>query len=199
MSSPSATALPDVQAERPERAIALSAVGVTGMRLPIVLRDGPALATFELSVDLPSEQRGAHMSRFGKAVRGVAAGLDPLDFAHALAAELRVRQPGSQSAQVAMRWSQPIGDAVHDLEARTTDGRGMHEEGPGGVRLGLRLLGSTACPCSFAMSGDRYAHVQRAALDVELWQPSLAPGALRELLEASCSAPVARSLDRPGE
>jgi len=199
VTSPSATALPDVQAERPERAIALSAVGVTGMRLPIALREGAVLATLELSVDLPAEQRGAHMSRFGKAARGIAAGLSPLAFAEALALEVRARQPGSSVARVSMRWAQPVGDAVHDLGAQAADGAAAQEQVPAGARLSMTLIGSTACPCSFAMSGDRYAHVQRASLEVELWQPTMGPGALRELLEESFSAPVAMTLDRPGE
>jgi GTP cyclohydrolase-4 len=55
----------DLQQERPG-ALLLDRVGVTGLRRIIRLSDGQGLfyATLDLSVELPAEQKGAHMSRF---------------------------------------------------------------------------------------------------------------------------------------
>src|SRR5579885_1530232 len=65
-------ALPDIQSERPEHAIALTRVGVAHFRYPVTLRrKGEVLRTFvtiEAAVNLPSEQRGAHMSRFAEEI-----------------------------------------------------------------------------------------------------------------------------------
>jgi GTP cyclohydrolase FolE2 len=49
------------------------------------------------------------------------------------------------------------------------------------------------------MSGDRYAHVQRAELVVELFDPVLDVGALHAVVSTAFSAPVAMVLDRPAE
>jgi GTP cyclohydrolase I len=60
--------LPDVAAETDQRGVALHAVGIRGLRLPVLLRT-PAettqqvIAVADLSVDIDAQQRGAHMSR----------------------------------------------------------------------------------------------------------------------------------------
>src|ERR1700720_2308844 len=61
--------LPDVHASGDDRGVALDAVGVAGLALPVVV-GGPAgneqasVAGAELSVALTAETRGTHMSRF---------------------------------------------------------------------------------------------------------------------------------------
>ena len=63
--------LPDVAAETDQRGVALHAVGIRGLRLPVLLRT-PAettqqvIAVADLSVDIDAQQRGAHMSRRSK-------------------------------------------------------------------------------------------------------------------------------------
>lgn len=192
--------LPDVQADVPEHAIALSAVGVTGMRLPLVLENGPALATITAAVDLPADQRGAHMSRFRKAIDSVPAGLDVFDFAQVLVEELMRRHPYAHRAEVTVDAETAVADLVLPVTARAVAGA-LAEPVPAidGSSLTLRALGSTVCPCSFAMSGDRYAHVQRAELRVELAGPRLSAAELHAIVSTAFSAPVAMMLDRPGE
>ncbi|MFN7017974.1 MAG: GTP cyclohydrolase FolE2 [Fimbriimonadales bacterium] len=60
--------LPDVASERDPRGVALHAVGVRGLRLPVQLRTladtvQQVIALADLSVDIDAEQRGTHMSR----------------------------------------------------------------------------------------------------------------------------------------
>src|SRR3954466_387312 len=59
----------DVQARRPAVRVSLSRVGVTGVRKVIRIRANGAEQLFYVEldcfVDLPAEQKGAHMSRLG--------------------------------------------------------------------------------------------------------------------------------------
>src|SRR6201993_2034479 len=59
----------DVQGRRDSREIALDKVGVSGLRYPIVVLDREnqrqsTIATLKMSVNLPHEFKGTHMSRF---------------------------------------------------------------------------------------------------------------------------------------
>ena len=191
--------LPDVQAEAPVHALALGAVGVRAMRLPLVFDFGPAVATLTLSVDLPADQRGAHMSRFRRAVDAVAEGLEPAAFAQALARELLGLHRYARAAEVALSVDVPIADLVVPVRAKAL--AGTRPEPAPAVDEGLELvaLGSTVCPCSFAMSGERYAHVQRAEIRVRVAEPRLGVAALHRVVSTAFSAPVAMLLDRPGE
>ena len=60
--------LPDVQSSQDVRNIAIDRVGVRGVTLPIVIegRDGPqhTIAKLTMTVALPADQKGTHMSRF---------------------------------------------------------------------------------------------------------------------------------------
>ena len=60
--------LPDVQSSRDVRNIAIDRVGVRGITLPITVstRNGPfsTVATLCMTVSLPAEKKGTHMSRF---------------------------------------------------------------------------------------------------------------------------------------
>ncbi len=65
----SATAMPDVQASRDVRRIAIDRVGVKDVTYPIRLRtkDGgeqTTVASINMYVALPDHQKGTHMSRF---------------------------------------------------------------------------------------------------------------------------------------
>lgn len=193
--------LPDVQAEAPEHALALGEVGVKDMRLPLVFDFGPAVASLTLSVDLPAAQRGAHMSRFRRAIDAIEPGLTPSAFAHALAARLMTLHGYARHAKVAMAVQVPIGDLVIPVQANGFAGRRPVEmvTETAAEEVEIVALGSTVCPCSFAMSGDRYAHVQRAELKVRVTSPRLGIVELHRLVSTAFSAPVAMMLDRPGE
>lgn len=191
--------LPDVQNTAPRHAFALGAVGVTGMKLPLVLDAGPAIATLRLSVDLPGTQRGAHMSRFRKAIDTVPEGLAPHAFAAALARILLERHPYATRADVRLDVEAAVGDLVLPVRAHAREGAAPAPFPGSGTSLSFRLWGSTVCPCAYAMSGDRYAHVQRAELAVELFDPALPLAELHALCATAFSAPVAMLLDRPAE
>lgn len=60
--------LPDVQATKDGRALPIERVGIRGIKHPVLMRGSneafPTVATFEMDVALPAEQKGTHMSRF---------------------------------------------------------------------------------------------------------------------------------------
>ena len=60
--------IPDAQSARDERHLAIQRVGVKGLRYPLQIRLGAAVAStvarWSLDVALPAEQKGTHMSRF---------------------------------------------------------------------------------------------------------------------------------------
>ena len=60
--------MPDLQSTRDERRLAIQRVGVKDVRYPIQLNVGNqvqgTLATWDLDVALPADQKGTHMSRF---------------------------------------------------------------------------------------------------------------------------------------
>lgn len=64
--------LPDVQGAPDSRGIAIDEVGVTGLRYPLTFSDGvieqSGIAEFEITVGLPADHLGTHMSRMVQAV-----------------------------------------------------------------------------------------------------------------------------------
>lgn len=69
MNAPEKFFLPDVQASHDARALAIQHVGVRGLRYPLSVSDGDGhvqhtVATIEMTVGLPPEVKGTHMSRF---------------------------------------------------------------------------------------------------------------------------------------
>ena len=60
--------IPDTQSGPDERHLAIQRVGVRSLRYPLQLRIGhavfPTVASWDLDVALPAEQKGTHMSRF---------------------------------------------------------------------------------------------------------------------------------------
>lgn len=193
--------LPDVQAEAPKHAIGLAAVGVKDMRLPLVFDFGPAIATLTLSVDLPAGQRGAHMSRFRRGVDSLPEGLTPSVFAHTLASRLLQLHDYARVARVDLCVDVPVSDLVVPVRAHGLAGitDSLTQPSDSVESLEVVALGSTVCPCSFAMSGERYAHVQRAQMTARIDSPTVSVAELHRLVVTGFSAPTAMFLDRPGE
>jgi GTP cyclohydrolase-4 len=174
--------LPDVQASRPDVAVGLNRVGVTGVeklvtidrdeRRPIVL-----MAEFEVFVDLPGWRKGADMSRnmevidetIEAAVAESAYRVEDVcgDVAERLLEkhDYTTRAEVTMEAEYATRERTPVSDrptqATADLVASATaDEDGTREE------IGATVTGITVCPCSQGMSTSRARETLRG-LDVE--------------------------------
>ena len=205
---PNGQDLPDVQSSSDDRAVAIDRVGVSHVRHPATVIDidgtsQPVAATFCMTVSLPPEAKGTHMSRFLQVLSDHHEALGPgrLD---ELVADLRTTL-GADIAQVDMefpwfvRKEAPITGEVGSIEYKVAIGI---EAGPGeNVRrfLTVTTAATSLCPCSKEISSFG-AHNQRCELRARV--ESTEPIGITELgrrLESAASCEVYSVLKRPDE
>jgi GTP cyclohydrolase IV len=163
----------DVQARRPAVPVALSRVGVTGVEKVIRIRDELFFARLECFVDLDSDQKGAHMSRFeevvNEAIGEVVLGESPFR-AETLAqqiAELVRKRQGAERAEVtiAARYPEhkpaPV-SGVRTQEIYTLYGRAVASQSGTRRMVGISATGMTACPCAQELVSARASARLRA-------------------------------------
>ena len=154
---------PDVQAQLPSVAIALSRVGVRGVEKVIRIRHDGAEQLFsaqiECFVDLGRDQKGAHMSRFeevindaiGEVILGES-GFRAEQLAQRVAELVRERQ-GALRAEVtiAARYPEhrpaPV-SGINTQEIYTLFGIAVASERGTRRVVGVAAQGMTACPCA---------------------------------------------------
>ena len=204
----------DVQGRRDEREVALDRVGVSGLRYPIVVLDREhqqqhTVAVLKMSVNLPHEFKGTHMSRFIEilnehrgevTMRTVPAILRDLRTKlDAESAHLHVVFPYFLERRAPVTGASALMDYECSFDASVNGGK---DEFIFGVRVPVTSL----CPCSKAIS-DYGAHNQRGyiTIDVEtvrdrnnnfalIWFEELI-----EVAERAASAPVYPLLKRADE
>jgi len=200
--------LPDVQSSTDTRAVAIDRVGVSHVRHPATVTDidgdsQQVAATFRMTVSLPPEVKGTHMSRFLQVLSDHHEALGPgrLD---ELIADMRTTL-GADVAQLDMdfpwfiRKPAPITGEVGTIEYQVSIGI---ESGPGDtVRrfLTVSAPATSLCPCSKEISSFG-AHNQRCELMARI--ESVQPIGIAELgrrLESAASCEVYSILKRPDE
>lgn len=154
----------DVQAQKLNDSFILTRVGVTEVRKPIIVkRSGKeitTLANIDVFVDLPSTQKGSHMSRnievineiVDASVRGPVGSLE--DLCLAIGKKLLEKHEYAKYSEVRL-------SADYFLEKVTPNGRmGLENykllakakcdvDGPSYTKqIGVEVLGMTACPCA---------------------------------------------------
>jgi GTP cyclohydrolase IV len=149
----------DVQARTPTIRVGLSRVGVTGVEKVVRVRDELYSARIECFVDLSSDQKGAHMSRFEEVVNEtigeVVLGETPFR-AETLAkdiAELVRERQGALRAEVSIQARYPEHkpapvSGVSTQEIYTLHGRAVAYEHGTRRLVGVSATGMTACPCA---------------------------------------------------
>jgi GTP cyclohydrolase-4 len=163
----------DVQARRPATQVSLSRVGVTGVEKVIRIRSNGSEQLFyaevECFVDLPPQQKGAHMSRFEEVVNEA---IDEVILREAFKAEtlawhiaerVRDRQGGLRAeVTIAARYPEhklapasgsPTQEIYTLFGAAVASGRGTRR------LVGVEAQGMTACPCAQELVMDR-AHAR---------------------------------------
>ncbi|MEM1544674.1 MAG: GTP cyclohydrolase I FolE2 [Candidatus Bathyarchaeia archaeon] len=193
--------LPDIQSEHPVHKIALTRVGVSRFRYPALLRrNGETLQVFvtiEASVNLPPDQRGAHMSRFAEEIiRAFEFPLEASSFeelAERLAQELLEAHNYAQFCTVTLESESHVEGHPFKLFA-------SYDTATKQRVLGVEVQGALACPCAMAMTGS-VTHNQRGTLRIELQTNgySVVPEDLVAIAEAAFSTPVRLLLKRPQE
>lgn len=205
--------LPDVQNEPDHRGIAIDQVGVNGIRYPISVYDvergkQETVATVSLSVALPAERKGSHLSRFVECLETHGTEFSPETIAGALRA-LRVRLD-SPAARIEIQFpyflrrhapvSKASGLVDYDCAIHAALSPQQFE-----LRLRARVPVTSVCPCSKAIS-DYGAHNQRGYLTIDAkpltddsHQPDLWFADLIEVGEAAGSSPIFPLLKRADE
>ncbi|MDW8106166.1 MAG: GTP cyclohydrolase FolE2 [Armatimonadota bacterium] len=202
--------LPDVASETDTRGVALHAVGIRGLRLPILLRtpsgkEQQVIAVANLSVDVEASQRGIHMSRLVESlyewasVPRTSAEVRALltstrDRLNSRAAQLQIRFPYFMELPAPVTQTSGWLDVEVEWECKLNNGA-LH------AISHFAFPAMTVCPCSKAIS-EYGAHNQRAL--VRLWLqtkdklPRL-PDDYLPLVQESVSSLVYPVLKRPDE
>ena len=208
MNAPEKFFLPDVQSSADHRALAIQQVGVRGLRYPIAVRDldggvQHTVATLEMTVGLPADVKGTHMSRFVELLEAERDALD-LDGLRGLFADMLLRlEASSGRIEARFPWFMKKAAPVSGVESLLDiDARVVVDKAEGGeIRSTLEAVVpvTSLCPCSKKISAYG-AHTQRS--HITLSATLRGDLGLRELVrmaeeEASCE--VFGLLKRPDE
>jgi GTP cyclohydrolase IV len=164
--SPTSSLGDDVQARAPSVSIGLSRVGVTGVEKVIRIRDELFFARLSCFVDLSSDQKGAHMSRFDEVVNEtigeVILSESPFraeTLAQHIAELVRSRQDAHRAeVTIAARYPEhkpaPV-SGVQTQEIYTLLGRAVAFAHGTRRVVGVSATGMTACPCAQELVAGR--------------------------------------------
>ncbi len=206
MNNVAPTLLVDIQSLQDERNIPIDKVGVRKVKYPIHVRErdnGPqnTVGEFTLTVDLPREFKGTHMSRFLEVLSEQSHDISPETMPEILT-QLRDRL-NAETAHVLVTFTY-----FREKAAPVTGKKGMMGyqcgfDASGGATENFVLLltvpVTTLCPCSKEIS-DFGAHNQRGYVSVKvkpsgkLWLEDII-----DMIEESGSAQLYPVLKRPDE
>jgi len=159
--------LPDIHGINPEINLSLNKVGIVGIKMPIgyiSLKNKPVMVvpTFDVFIDLPSDQKGIHTSRNYEVITDVLSKYVGKmykleDVSLAISKELLKKHKYATRSEVKAR-----GEAIYELKTPKTKilsyepfkmmAKAFAERKANGVidvkkMIGIGLTGITACPC----------------------------------------------------
>jgi GTP cyclohydrolase IB len=197
--------MPDVQGSEDKRNIAITRVGIKGLRYPLIFAGQPTVAEFKMTVALPASQKGTHMSRFLALLESHAESLDVAAFGrmHAEMLTLLNADEGSLEASFPMfvRKKAPVTGVASLMDYTvklvvdgTVTGAITH--------LQILVPVTSLCPCSKTVS-DYGAHNQRSHLTVSVSAATaslaIAPQTLIDIAERQASSELYGLLKRADE
>lgn len=203
-------ALPDIQDQLDERGIELDCVGIAGVQYPVRFSDGSSqhegIATFDVTVTLPAERRGTHMSRMVEIIHDELQDLEPERLPQALKVaadrldvdrvQVVVAIPMAFLVQAPASVKEAWQVCDVELDARLTTGQTELA-----VTVGTDV--TSLCPCSKAIS-DYGAHNQRSRVrlttigqDEDVYP--LDVGSAFAMIRSVGSSPVFPLIKRPDE
>lgn len=208
MSAPDTRTLHDTQSQTDDRQLAIDRVGVKNLRHPLRIRDRDhhegqsTVALIQLTVDLPHQHKGTHMSRFVEVLNAHG----PVLQVHSVRPILEALQERLHSEAAHLEMEFPY---FMEKTAPATGARGLIDYT---VRLQGNLIGShfdfiltvvvgvtTLCPCSKAISVHG-AHNQRGQVTLAVrFQHPVWIEDLIQMVEGSASSELYSLLKRPDE
>ncbi|MCX7164589.1 MAG: GTP cyclohydrolase FolE2 [Rhodocyclales bacterium] len=208
MNAPDRFFMPDIQSSADHRRLAIQQVGVKGLRYPLTLQDAageahPTVATLAMTVGLPPEVKGTHMSRFVELLERPRAALSPGDLRRMFADMLLHLQANSGRIELRfpyfIRKTAPVSGvpSLLDIDA----GIDVWAEPGGAVQTALAVTVpvTSLCPCSKEIS-DYGAHNQRSHLSLRVQlKGEMALDELVRIAEDEASCEVFGLLKRPDE
>jgi GTP cyclohydrolase I len=196
----------DVQKQRPDNPLYIEKVGVKGISYPIVVSDKKkgsqhTVASISLSVDLPREFKGTHMSRFIEVLNEHKEEIHIKNFEHILNEIKRSLEAESAHMEIEFPYfiekQAPVTGAVGLMEY-TCSLMGM-VGAKREFKVGVKVPIQTLCPCSKEIS-DFGAHNQRGIVTtVVRYEKFFWMEDLIGLIEDCGSSPVYPVLKRPDE
>lgn len=199
--------MPDVQSTPDTRQIPIQGVGVRSVRYPLVIRrhDGIETATvadFEMTVYLPADQKGTHMSRFIALLEELDGAVDVASFRGLLVKMLeRLEAPSGKilaKFPYFMSKAAPVSGVVSLMDYQVT----LEGEAKGDAsRVWLTVLVpvTSLCPCSKKIS-EYGAHNQRSHVTVRAeLTGDVSFDELIQLVEKEASCELYGLLKRPDE
>ena len=208
MNAPERFFLPDIQASPDHRRLAIQQVGVKGLRYPLAVLDAageahPTVATLAMTVGLPPEVKGTHMSRFVEMLERPRAALSLRDLRQMLAEMLLHLQANSGRIELRfpyfIRKLAPVSGVASLLDIDA--GIDVWAEPGGTVEMALAVTVpvTSLCPCSKQIS-DYGAHNQRSHLNLRVQlRADMTLEELVRIAEEEASCEVFGLLKRPDE
>lgn len=195
----------DVQSEKDFRNVPLKKVGINSLKWPIVVKEKNGgtqhtIADMSLSVDLPSDVRGTHMSRFVELVhelqeitpKEIERALDRLkEKLHAKTAHIKI------DFDYFIKKSSPVSGIISPNDIKCSFDAEKGEDFKFIMEVSVPVV--TLCPCSKEIS-EFGAHNQRATVDIKIYTKKLIwIEDLVAVAEESASCPVFSLLKRKDE
>jgi GTP cyclohydrolase I len=208
MNAPDAFFLPDVQAAADTRRLAIQHVGVKGLRYPLQLETAAGepvstVANLTMTVALPPEVKGTHMSRFVEVLEG-RRGILTQDGLLRMLNTMLLRLD-AQSGRIEMafpyfiRKTAPVSGVESLLDYDVTLVVERPEGGEATLTLRVTAPVTSLCPCSKEISAYG-AHNQRSHITVEArLRLLMSIEELVRLAEEEASCEVFGLLKRPDE
>ncbi|CCJ33642.1 GTP cyclohydrolase FolE2 [Caloramator australicus] len=195
----------DVQSEKDFRNVPLKKVGINSLKWPIVVKEKHGgvqhtIADMSLSVDLPSDVRGTHMSRFVELVhelqeitpKEIERALDRLkEKLHAKTAHIKI------DFDYFIKKSSPVSGIISPNDIKCSFDAEKGEDFKFIMEVSVPVV--TLCPCSKEIS-EFGAHNQRATVNIKIYTKKLIwIEDLVAIAEESASCPVFSLLKRKDE
>jgi GTP cyclohydrolase I len=200
--------LPDIQASPDHRRLAIQQVGVKGLRYPLTLLDAagaahPTIATLTMSVGLPPEVKGTHMSRFVELLERPRPALGLHDLRQMFAEMLLHLQADSGRIELRfpyfIRKTAPVSGVASLLDIDAGIDIWAGADGNVEMALAVTVPVTSLCPCSKEIS-DYGAHNQRSHLSLRVQlHADMSVEELVRIAEEEASCEVFGLLKRPDE